>query len=75
MPSAARLHSPAHAYSCTRTLALCVSIPATSAVFRRVAPGAGLWRYIGPAALQVCLDALDYIFCAVRPLYADTHGS
>ena len=37
--------------------------------------GSGLRRCIGPAAFQVCLDALDYMFCVVRPLHAGTHGS
>jgi hypothetical protein len=46
----------------------------SSAVFRRVATGAGLRRCIGTVALQVCLDDLDYIFCAVRPLHDTTHG-
>ena len=40
-----------------------------SAIFGRVRTGAGLRRWIGPAALQVCLHVLDFIFCAVRPLH------
>ncbi len=46
----------------------------SSPVFRRVVTGAGLRRCIGPAAFQVCLHALDYIFCSVRPLHTATHG-